>query len=157
MHLCFIWKFFRERPWMALIFWSFHDSFICSASSNYSFSLFRLGYFGRFAVASPLRPDILTLLLNIVAKDSFSPCLQMPESFCTFGSTQRSNGHNSMLWTTREGTSHQRSTQSTPCAKMKRLTDRCLIVVLKMLFLPLILPIPQTDRTDRLLWFILSI
>lgn len=107
--------------------WSSEDSFISKHST--SFLLFRCFwiFLGRVfsGVLSPPWP--LDSPYNRVAQLSFLPCLQMPETFCASGTTQRSNSHNSMLWTTQEGKCHQRSPQRTLCAGMERLADQCLI------------------------------
>ena len=94
----------------------------------------------------------------VAQRSSLARCLQMPEPFCALGSMQRSNGHNSVLWTTEEGECQQRSPLSTLCARMKRLADHWLIEVSRItpVLFSLILAVShwQLDFVwDVLLWF----
>lgn len=157
MHVCFIWTFFREGPWMAHIFWSFHDSFI--------FKLFFLS----------VPPGIFWEVCSGISALSWH--LDPPFEHCSkallFALSANARvflylwEHAEIKWPQFSVVNHTWGNKSsevhsehTVCQDEEAhwsLSDSSL----EDAFLPLILPIPHTDRTDmggnRLLWFILFI
>lgn len=105
--------------------WSSGGSFILTRFTFFPPLYSYLQYLGGLKWHFPLCPDILTLLTAVWhGAPSWLVVLQMPQLFCALGNMQRSNGYNSVLWTTEEGECHQRSPQSTPSARMFRLADQ---------------------------------